>query len=244
MAFWANYGMIRTYNGDGVRGSQGVLAYNEVRGYAWPLRNLVDAAAYYPGSAVRAYLTQKLTANLTWLDNYANAQSPTANPFRALWIGKRPDGNQYIGMWEQNFLAYAIDRAAKQGFAGGLAHRDAIARFQLKLFTSEPDYPRAQGAPYIVAVGTASGSAVKYFTTMAEIWAATRGQERALAGYYGKQARMNLMIGIENGWPGAQAAYDYLWPIIGQANSYCPSGGPDVPDLACRAGWAIGKVKS
>src|SRR6185437_5510990 len=25
MAFWANYGMVRTYPGDGVRGSQGIL---------------------------------------------------------------------------------------------------------------------------------------------------------------------------------------------------------------------------
>src|SRR5438105_673206 len=136
MAFWANYGMLRTYPADGVRGSQGILAYNETRGYGWSLRNIVDAAAYYPGAEVRNYLAQKVTSNLAWLDDYANAQSPTANPFRILCIGKRPDGNQYIAMWEQNYLAYAIDRAFKQGFSGGLAHRDAIARFQLTLFNS------------------------------------------------------------------------------------------------------------
>src|SRR5262249_43809681 len=133
MAFWANYGMLRTYPADGVRGSQGILAYNEVRGYGWSLRNIVDAAAYYPGAEVRTYLAKKVTSNLAWLDSYANAQSPTANPFKILWLGKRPDGDQFISMWEQNYLAYAIDRAAKQGFGGGLAHRDAIARFQLTL---------------------------------------------------------------------------------------------------------------
>src|SRR4029077_18336867 len=74
MAFWANYGMIRTYNGDGVRGSQGILAYNETRGYGWALRNMVDAAAYYPdASPVKAYLSQKVTSNLQWLDANANA---------------------------------------------------------------------------------------------------------------------------------------------------------------------------
>ena len=240
MAFWANYGMLRTYPADGVRGSGGILAYNEVRGYAWALRNIVDAAAYYPdASPVKAYLSQKVTANLQWLDAYARAQDPVTNPFQIMWLGKRPDGPQYIGMWEQNYLAYAIDRANKQGFVGGTAHRDAIARFQLELFTSDPDYPRAQGAPYVVAVGTPAGGSLAFFTTMAQIWAATQGNERPFAGYYGPEARLNLMMGVESGWPGAQTAYDYLWPFIGSTNTYCPSGGPDIPDLACRSGWAL-----
>ena len=247
MAFWANYAMMRTYPADGVRGSQGILGYNEVRGYGWALRNIVDAAAYYPGSEVRSYLAQKVTSNLAWLDNFANAQSPTANPFRILWIGKRPDGNQFISMWEQNYLAYAIDRALKQGFAGGLAHRDAIARFQLALFSSDPSYPRAQGAPYIVGVGAPPSGTVRYtdynrfafFTSMSQIWSATQGNERPFAGYYGPEARINLMIGVENGWSGAQAAYDYLWPFIGSTNTFCGTFGPDKPDLACRAGWAL-----
>ena len=229
MAFWANYSMLRTYPQNGVRGADGILAYNEVRGYGWALRNIADAAAYYPdASPVRAYLAQKVTANLQWLDAYANAQG-SSNPFKILWLNKRPEGAQYISMWEQNYLAHAIDRAIKHGFAGGLAHRDAIARFQLRMFTSDPDYPRAQAAPYIVAVGT-PGSPFTYFTTMAQIWAGTRGQERPFAGYYGPETRITLMMGVEGGWTGAQGAYDYLWPFIG-------TGSPS--DLAQRAGWAV-----
>src|SRR5262249_35545148 len=244
MAFWANYAMIRTYPGDGVRSSSGVIENNEVRGYGWGLRNIVDAAAMYPdASPVRAYLTAKVNANLLWLDNYANSQDLTTNPFQIMWLFKRPDGNQYISMWEQTYLMHAIDRARQQGFNGGLLHRDAIARFQLNLFSSDPDYPRAQPAPYIAAVGvpgaTLTVRAFTFFTTMAQIWAGTQGQERAFAGYYGPEARMSLMVGIQNGWAGAQAAYDYLWPFIGTTSTYCPDGGPDVPDLACRAGWAL-----
>src|SRR4051812_26988644 len=199
MAFWANYAMIRTYPGDGVRSSTGIIENNEVRGYGWGLRNIVDAAAMYPdSSAVRSYLTAKVTANLQWLDNYANAQNPTTNPFQILWLFERPDGNgQYISMWEQAYLMHAIDRARQQGFSGGLAHRDAIARFQLKLFTSDPDYPRAQAAPYIVAVGVPRNP-FTYFTTMAQIWAGTQGQERPFAGYYGPGTRLTLMMGIES----------------------------------------------
>src|SRR3954468_5159265 len=245
MAFWANYTMIRTYPGDGVRSSTGIIENNEVRGYGWGLRNIVDAAAMYAdASAVRSYLVAKVTNNLQWLDNYANAQDLATNPFQILWLFERPDGDQYISMWEQTYLMHAIDRARQQGFTGGLAHRDAIARSQLKLFNSEPDYPRAQGAPYIVAVGvpgaTRTLSNFTFFATMAQIWGGTQGQERAFAGYYGPEARMSLLVGIQNEWPGAQAAYDYLWPFIGTTSTFCPDGGPNMPDLACRAGWALG----
>jgi len=83
MAFWANYAMIRTYPGDGVRSSSGILENNEVRGFGWGLRNIVDAAAMYPdASSVRSYLTTKVTANLQWLDNYANVQVCRRTPSR------------------------------------------------------------------------------------------------------------------------------------------------------------------
>jgi hypothetical protein len=245
MAFWANYGMIRTYPGDGVRGGEGILAYNEVRGIGWALRNLAEAAALYPDGAVKDYLAAKTMSNLQWLDNFANAQNPVTNPFRVLWIGKRPDGNQYISLWEQTYLAYAIDRALKLGFTAGQAHRDAIAKFQLRLFTSEPQYPRAQGAPYIIAVGTPPATGGVYydsyatfgfFTSMTQIWTGTNSPDniRDFAGYYGPEARLNLMMGIESGWVGSQAAYDYLWPFIGVQ----PVWGA-LPDLAQRAGWAL-----
>jgi hypothetical protein len=203
----------------------------------------VEGAAYYPdASPVKAYLSSKVMSNLQWLDAFANAQDPTANPFTVLWLGKRPDGNQFISMWEQNYLAYAIDRANKLGFAAGLAHRDAIAKFQLRLFNSEPAYPRAQGAPYIVGVGTWGTGPLYYdsyaqFTfhkTMAQVWTATQGNERPFGGYYGPEARLNLMMGVEAGWSGAQTAYDYLWPFIGVQAFWGA-----LPDLAQRAGWAL-----
>ncbi len=159
MAFWANYSMLRTYNANGVRGSKGILESNEVRGFGWALRNIVDAAAYYPdASPMKAYLSSKVTNNLTWLDAYANSLDPITNPFKVLWLNKRPEGPDYRGLWEENYLAYAIDRAFQQGFTGGLAHRDAIAKFQVRLFNSEPEYPRSAAAPYVVGVGTPSGS--------------------------------------------------------------------------------------
>jgi hypothetical protein len=45
-------------------------------------------------------------------------------------------------------------------------------------------------------------------------------------GYYGVDARLMLMIGMREGWPGTREAYDYVHPQI-------------TADLAKRAGWAI-----
>ena len=184
MAFWADYGMIRTYPADGVRGAEGILAYNEVRGIGWALRNLAEAAALYPDGPVKDYLAAKTMSNLQWLDTFANAQNPAANPFRVMWIGKRPDGNQYISLWEQTYLAYAIDRALKLGFTAGQAHRDAIAKFQLRLFTSDPQYPKAQGAPYIVAVGTPPATGGVF------IWGSQRASSRFVAACLGSGVRL------------------------------------------------------
>src|SRR6185436_5917381 len=112
MAFWAIYSMARTYPGDGTRGSTGVITNNEVRGIGWALRNMADAAAYFPeASPVRAHLVQKVQNNLTWIDNYATARFTPSNPFKILWTGARPEGPNFISLWEQSYVGVAIDRA-------------------------------------------------------------------------------------------------------------------------------------
>ena len=259
MAFWAFYCMGRTYPGDGTRSNTGIVANNETRGFGWALRNMADAAAYYPeASPVRAYLVQKVQNNLNWIDSYASARFTPSNPFKVLWTGLRPEGPQFISLWEQTYLGIAIDRANQHGFVGGLGARDAIAGLQLKLFASEPDYPRVSNlgcsvgviscpwsAPYLVNVGVpvpAPGTGLTFYQTIGEIAANTVGNpdlQRDYAGFYGPEARLNLMRAIQTGAPGAQAAYDYLFPFIGTAPAFCASDGASIPDLACRAGWAV-----
>jgi hypothetical protein len=240
MAFWANHGMLAT----GGHGSQGLLTGNEVRGFGWVLRNMAEAAAYYPdASPVKAYLAQKVVNNLNWLDTYAKGLKTASNP---LWIVyawtpyDRPEGPNYFTHWENNYLAYGIDRAVKLGFATDNAYRDAANDLQLKFFTSDPDYPRFEGAPYAIPYGTMSGSQVVLFTTMAQFTPGAVANHRDFAGYYGPEARISIMEARERGGGGAQSAYDYLWPYIGTGASYCSTNGTtSVPFLACRAGFAL-----
>jgi hypothetical protein len=240
MAFWANHGMLATLG----HSAQGLLKGNEVRGVGWVLRNMAEAAAYYPdASPVKGYLAQKVVNNLNWLDSYAKGLKTPDNPLWTVYAWTRydrPEGPQYFAHWENNYLAYGIDRAVKLGFATDNAYRDAANDLQLRFFTSEPDYPRFEGAPYAIPYGTLSGSTVTFFTTMAQFKPGGVANHRDFAGYYGPEARLSIMEARERGGTGAQAAYDYLWPYIGTAASYCPTNGSNnLPFLACRAGFAL-----
>lgn len=240
MAFWANFGMMST-NG---HGAQGLLKGNEVRGVGWTIRNIAEAAAYYPDSSpIKAYLAEKTVNNLNWLDSVANGLKTSSNPVGVIYawtLYDRPEGPQYFTHWENNYLAYGLDRAVKLGFATDSLYRDMANDFQLKFFASEPDYPRFEGAPYAIPYGTLSGSTVTFFSTMAQFKPAALANHRDFSGYYGPEARLSIMEARERGGAGAQAAYDYLWPFIGTEVSYCSTNGTtNVPFLACRAGFAL-----
>lgn len=246
MALWANYVMLRTWFGEnGSRGgSQGLLVENETRGIAWGLRNMIDAAAYLPdGDPMKPYLEDKVRNNLRWLDRYAAEHQ---NPLGVFFDGQsfEDEGTDRWSIprpWQNNYVAWALDRAAAQGFSDGNSLRDALVRFQLRLFT-DPGYPRERAAPYYLVVGRVNADGgPSYFTSFAEVADATdqavreRGEEHVpFAGWYGVDARLMLLIARRDGMAGADEAYAYLWPRIAQDPHI-----EGIPDLALRAGWAI-----
>lgn len=227
-------------------GSWGSLMPNEIRGQAWGMRNLVDAAAYLPDAdPFKALFTEKVVNNLRAYDEYAERHKP---PVGSIFEGQAPEqlGTTIWAIprpWQNNYLAWALDHAQKQGFSGGTKLRDRIAQFQLRLFVSDADYPREYAAPYTLIVGRKRpDGTIEYYRTLADVFRATYGgppgKPTQFKGYYGVDARLMLIIGIENGWAGARAAYNYLDPIISR-EPFLWQGGRPVPDLANRAGWAI-----
>ena len=258
-AYWANFCLIGTFSADHARKkAQGLLAYNEVRGIGWALRNLGDAAAYLPDTDPnRQYLASKVWNNLVDLQSYGSTFQ--SGPVQTLFPGKRPeDDNQryapymWISLWEQTYLAWAVDRVTEHGrvtasidFAAAKpALRDRIARLHLKLFT-DPAWPNdpLKQAPYLLAAGRwkASPKAVDYFQTIGEVAAATFSAHdpggppdfiRPFPGYYGPEARLLLMICERLGDRGATAALASL-----MAASH--DGVSMKQDLNRRSGWAI-----
>lgn len=129
-----------------------------------------------------------------------------------------------------NYVAWAIQHANDQGFSGGDLLRNALALYQLTLFTSPPsgyDTTYATGSNFVGTCNSAGTNRV-YYTTLEQVYNASYSvfAPPPFAGYYGVDARLSLMIAIAQGMTGAQAAYNYLDPQI-QSN------------YANRAGWAI-----
>jgi hypothetical protein len=240
MQAWANFAILNTWpgmNNADRQGSKGLLVQNQVRGIAWTLRNIADAAAYLPDNApAKSYLANKLENNLAWLDGLAVSHN---TPLGSVFDTQTNSGSPSLLMspWENNYLAWAIDHANLQGFSGGSSMRDKIVQFQLTLFNS-PEWPRDGAAPGWIVVGQRSPDGTNvYYSTLGQAYQATYGNSASpnpFNGYYGVDARLSLMIAIREGLPHAQDSYDYLFQIIG--NEPYLYG---VSDLAARAGWAI-----
>ena len=242
MKYWANFCLLWTFQDSHSNqrgGSEGLLAPNEVRGIAWALRNLADAAAYVPDhDEMKAYFRQKVINNLAWLDKHAATQT---TPLGTVFPLRRPEDEQWspytwIALWEQMYVAWAVDRAQQHGFMPGTALRDRIVKLQLRLFTSEQDgYKRTHAGAYVLAVGTRSGQTIKYFDNIAEVFRVTDkyGNHRPFEGYYGPEARLMLMIAKRLGWPGASESLQYLMSHTGA------DGVSMIADLNRRSGWAI-----
>jgi methionine-rich copper-binding protein CopC len=242
MAFWGDYAEISTQPTglDTSRQQGGLLENNQPRGIAWGLRNMTDAAAYLPDiDPTAAYLATMVENNLAWLDSYASSNTTPLGTYFESWnLPNYPADNVYMPLFETNFVAWAIQHANDQGFTGGDVMRNALAAFQLSLFTSS-QYPESYAGINWIEIGTVgSSSSIQYFTTLAQVFTANFGSPPAaappFAGYEGPNDRLSLMIAVDLGLSGAQAAYNYLNPI----ETVDPMGdGP--PDLAVEAGWAI-----
>jgi hypothetical protein len=257
VAFWANFCLIGSFASDDNRkGPQGLLIGNEVRGIGWGLRNLGDAAAYLPDSSpMKAYLASKVWANLTYLDQYAETYQ--SGPVQTLFPGRRPEDGEpkyqpymWISLWEQSYLAWAVDRVMDHGtvatsnFAnGGATIRNRIARLQLALFTN-PQWPKdpQRQAPYVLAAGRwGPDRTLTYLQTFSDVATATFSVPtparpdfpRPFQGYYGPEARLMLRITEKLGDAGAREQITAL-----MANVFENVSMRD--DLNKRSGWAIG----
>ena len=229
LAAWANYVLLVTfqdsfYNCRG--GSVGYLWCNETRGMGWGLRNMVHGAAYLPDAdPMKEYLAAKVRNNLAAFDVFAATQQ---SAYGVSWHGVHAweDGYDVVTLWGHEFVALAIAQANALGFAGGTRWRDQIGRFQVG-WCADPQF-RDGCAPYRLRLWRTGGGPP--LMTYADAYTGPT----AFQGYYGPDARLMVVLGLELGWAGSQAAYDYLNPVL----MFQPYWGP-YSDLGQRAGWAL-----
>jgi hypothetical protein len=121
------------------------VAEAQVRGQAWGLRTLTDAAFITPDQdPLKKDFRDEVENNLQdYLDNVVG--KPEKHPLHLL-ISKPPyklHGEEHVGIatWQADFFTWAIGHAAEQGFAKAAALLNWFAKFQINMMTNWEDKP-------------------------------------------------------------------------------------------------------
>ena len=156
------------YTGNG----QGLFAENEqLRGIAWDLRTLVEAAIANPvGSSERAYFTQLVNNNL----NYLLAFTKTANEGQLSgWFSGINGDASATTPWQQNYLATSLALAAENGFTVAKQLLVWQSNFITGQFLNGNNgFSPWDGADYgLTVINSATG---QNYQTWAQVWQASQ----------------------------------------------------------------------
>ena len=152
------------------QGAAGVVAdgQGQVRGQAWDLRAIVEAAAVNPaGSAEKAYFTQLETNNFASILKYVQG----LNEGQATgWITGSYGNAGQIAPWQQDFFATTVALAAEQGVAGAAQLLGWETNFLAGLFlNAAKGISPYLGAGYNISTYAAKGNSI---SNALQTWAA------------------------------------------------------------------------
>ncbi len=116
VVFWGNW--VLFYGESGRHGgAQGLLVWDQVRGQAWMLRTLAEAAYATPDAhPLKNYLKQKLQNNITYYRNNWVDSNPlgfVTNTGAAAWLGL----DDWIASWMDDFLTWTFGHIVALGFS-------------------------------------------------------------------------------------------------------------------------------
>ena len=205
----------------GVRGAPGplgegvnVVRGNQVRGAAWSLRQLENAAWASPeGDANRAWLRAAADGNWAWIQSQIPAWTAQQGEAHG-WIPGEYGMPGALPPWQQDYFASTAAIAARRGDGRARAVLEWMTNFLVGRFNAERQgFARNDGAAYLIAIGTA-----RPWRSWAEIGGATRqaglsngtGWSQS-GGNYAQLALASLAAIAETlGSPGAAESFAWL----------------------------------
>ncbi len=147
--------------------------HSQVRGKAWVLREMADAAWLLPDHhPLKNEFTASVENSLAdWNRKYTD--NPSASPLRVV-----DDGVIYsvgggkrnaVAPWQHSFFTWSVGHAAELGFKGAAAFRDWLAGFEIALMTDWQSHPERgycwlEASAYKVQVQDADGQWLPSFT--------------------------------------------------------------------------------
>jgi hypothetical protein len=231
LQFWTMYNVFGT--NPGYRNNiEGLLNREQVRGQAWSMRTLAEAAYITPDNDVlKQHFTQILTNNLNWY-NKTYTNNAAANVFGVLDMGAAIIYNSGRGIapWQDDFFTSAIGHAAELGFGGALE----LLRWKAKspvMRMTDPGICWIDAALYTLNLRDSNTSPM--YATMDQAWKTSR--ETAFTSLSCNSTEMaaylKLKVGEMTGYASSTAGYpSNMQPAL----AYGVDAG--VPNAA--AGWA------
>jgi len=180
LAFSASYNEL--VSNESYRGfSKGLIdrAHGQVRGKAWVLREMADAAWLLPQAhpLKSEFIADVENALADWNAKYTD--NPNANALGLMDNGAiySTNGGQKNAMapWQHNFLTWSAGHAADLGFTGAAAFRDWLAKFEIGLMTdwlhdAGRGFCWLQASAYNIQVKDAAG---QWLPSYSAVYAAT-----------------------------------------------------------------------
>ncbi|TCH96308.1 hypothetical protein EJV46_20210 [Roseococcus sp. SYP-B2431] len=153
-----------------------VINGNQVRGAAWGLREVDNAAWAAPdGSAEKAYFQEASDANYAWLVSKIpewTAQQGEAHG----WVPGSYGADGALPPWQQDYFASTVIAAASRGNADALTFLEWQSNFLVGRFTQAAQgFDEHDGATYLIAISDPVSGAAPY-KTWAEIGAQTEAR--------------------------------------------------------------------
>jgi len=229
MYFWANWCML-IQNAAYRQKEKGLVIPDQIRGEAWALRQLVDAAKICPDThSEKRYFDSKVKNNLDYYNRFI--EGPDATPLGtythgasdAYVRGRSPqERRKWLTMapWQQNFLAWSLDHAVRAGYTRAAKPRDYFTGLQIGVLTNPDDYDPRYAASYFLVVGERTADKKRYYTTWKELFDKTfrvvsPDTKPGLGGLdygssYAHIARAVLLNAVRNNVPQAKEALAIL----------------------------------
>lgn len=207
LQFWAMYDVFNS--NPGYRDNRkGLLKPEQVRGQAWALRTLGEAAYLTPDAhPLKRHFAQILDDNLDWYNATYN-HNPQANALGAIVNGYALGYNDKRGLapWQDDFFTSAVGHVAELGFGKARALLRWKARFPVLRMTGEGSC-WIHGAMYSMMVRDSASA--PFYGSIGEAYRASMPAEmRALpCGGPGMAAALKLKTGEMTGYSAGESGY-------------------------------------
>jgi hypothetical protein len=232
LQFWASYDVFSS--NPGYRGNiKGLVHPEQVRGQAWALRTLAEAAYITPDSdRLKGHFNQILTENLDWY-NQTYTNNPAANVLGIIAHGYAMGYSNGMGMapWMDDFFTSAVGHAADLGYPKAAVLLAWKAKFPISRMIDE-GMCWIDAAQYSMIVRDSSTS--PFYTTIGQAYKASHAEAiNSLACASQEMATaLSLKVGEMTGYSSATSGYpSNMQPALAYAADTGIAGG--------KAAWIV-----